>query len=214
MESDRQNASNREAVNCLKDIPYHPRPHKSRFRSKQGKPPLSTKSGVPFLFRVHRNLRPILDRIGVPEPMPFVPDPFQVEALEKIEGSDVLVTAPTGAGKTYIAVEAISKVFGRGGKCWYASPLKALSNAKFEEFCTIFGPENVGILTGDRKENTQAPILVGTTEILRNQLYDIMHQGTNLDMDLVVLDEAHYLGDADRGVVWEEVLIYMPAGRR
>ena len=122
----------------------------------------------------------------------------------------MLVTAPTGAGKTYIAVEAIDKVFHRGGKSWYASPLKALSNAKYQEFREIFGRENVGILTGDRKENPLAPVIVGTTEILRNQLYDIMHRGEDIDMDLVVLDEAHYLGDADRGVVWEEVLIYLP----
>jgi superfamily II RNA helicase len=139
-----------------------------------------------------------------------VPDPFQVEALREAEEFDVLVTAPTGAGKTYIAVEAIDKVFRRGGKSWYASPLKALSNAKHEEFRELFGAENVGILTGDRKENTQAPIIVGTTEILRNQLYDIMHRGEDIDMDLVVLDEAHFLGDVDRGVVWEEVLIYLP----
>ena len=139
-----------------------------------------------------------------------MPDPFQIEALRAIEASDVLVTAPTGAGKTYIAVEAIDKVFHRGGKSWYASPLKALSNAKYQEFREIFGPENVGILTGDRKENPHAPVIVGTTEILRNQLYDIMHRGEDIDIDLVVLDEAHYLGDADRGVVWEEVLIYLP----
>jgi len=139
-----------------------------------------------------------------------VPDPFQLKALSAIEASDVLVTAPTGAGKTYIAVEAIDKVFHRGGKSWYASPLKALSNAKYQEFREIFGRQNVGILTGDRKENPLAPVIVGTTEILRNQLYDIMHRGEDIDIDLVVLDEAHYLGDADRGVVWEEVLIYLP----
>jgi len=153
----------------------------------------------------------VLDRIRTPEPAPFVPDPFQVEAVKEIEESDVLVTAPTGAGKTYIAVEAIDKVFRRGGKSWYASPLKALSNAKHQEFREIFGAENVGILTGDRKENSQAPVMVGTTEILRNQLYDIMHRGEDIDIDLVVLDEAHYLGDLDRGVVWEEVLIYLPS---
>jgi superfamily II RNA helicase len=152
----------------------------------------------------------VLDRIRTPEPAPFVPDPFQVESLSAIEASDVLVTAPTGAGKTYIAVGAIDKIFRRGGKSWYASPLKALSNAKYQEFGEIFGPENVGILTGDRKENPHARVIVGTTEILRNQLYDIMHRGEDIDMDLVVLDEAHYLGDADRGVVWEEVLIYLP----
>ena len=173
--------------------------------------PLSMKSSsAPYSLKIYRSLRPVLDRIRTPEPAPFVPDPFQIEALRAIEASDVLVTAPTGAGKTYIAVEAIDKVFRRGGKSWYASPLKALSNAKYQEFREIFGPENVGILTGDRKENPHAPIIVGTTEILRNQLYDIMHRGENIDVDLVVLDEAHYLGDADRGVVWEEVLIYLP----
>lgn len=146
----------------------------------------------------------------MPGKKPFVADPYQVEALEKVKVSDVLVTAPTGAGKTYIAIEAIRQFSAHGGKCWYASPLKALSNAKYEEFSAAFGAENVGILTGDRKENTLAPIIVGTTEILRNQLYDTMHKGEDLDVDLVVLDEAHYLGDLDRGVVWEEVLIYLP----
>ncbi len=179
---------------------YHPK--KNRVPSSANPP-----SGN---FRLYRSLRPVLDRIRIPEPAPFVPDPYQVEALETVEKSDVLVTAPTGSGKTYIAVEAIDRIFHRGGKCWYASPLKALSNSKYEEFQEIFGQDNVGILTGDRKENSQAPIIVGTTEILRNQLYDIMHHGENLDIDLVVLDEAHYLGDPDRGVVWEEVLIYLP----
>ena len=167
-------------------------------------------SGGPYTHKIHKSLSPVLDRIRTPEPVPFVPDPFQVQALRAVEASDVLVTAPTGAGKTYIAVEAIDKVFHRGGKSWYASPLKALSNAKYQEFREIFGRENVGILTGDRKENPLAPVIVGTTEILRNQLYDIMHRGEDIDMDLVVLDEAHYLGDVDRGVVWEEVLIYLP----
>jgi superfamily II RNA helicase len=160
---------------------------------------------------IHRNVRAALDLIQVPEPRPFVPDPFQVEALEAIATTDVLVTAPTGAGKTYIALKAIEAVFRSGGRCWYASPLKALSNAKYGEFGEYFGPENVGILTGDRKENAHAPVVVGTTEILRNQLYDTMHQGQDLAVQLVVLDEAHYLGDQDRGVVWEEVLIYLPA---
>ena len=167
-------------------------------------------AGGPFSLKIYRSLRPVLDQIRTPEPVPFAPDPFQIEALSLIEQSDVLVTAPTGAGKTYIAVGAIDKVFRRGGKSWYASPLKALSNAKYHEFGEIFGPENVGILTGDRKENPHAPVIVGTTEILRNQLYDTMHRGEDIEVDLVVLDEAHYLGDADRGVVWEEVLIYLP----
>lgn len=181
-----------------------------RRRPHKGKTELVIRDDGPFSFTVHRNVKPVLTRIGVPEPRPFVPDPFQVEALEAIADSDVLVTAPTGAGKTYIAVEAIRHFHETGGRSWYASPLKALSNAKFEEFGALFGAENVGILTGDRKENTTAPIIVGTTEILRNQLYDTMHRAEDLEVDLIVLDEAHYLGDKDRGVVWEEVLIYLP----
>jgi len=159
---------------------------------------------------IHPRVRRVLDRIAIPESRPFIADPFQTEALQVLERADVLVTAPTGAGKTYIAVSAIEQVCARGGNSWYASPLKALSNAKYEEFSEIFGKDRVGILTGDRKENLHAPIIVGTTEILRNQLYDAMHRGEDLQVDLVVLDEAHYLGDSDRGVVWEEVLIYLP----
>ena len=161
--------------------------------------------------RIVPSLKGILSRIGRPEPAPFVPDEFQRQALSAIRENDCLVIAPTGSGKTWIAREAILSVMEKGGKSWYASPLKALSNSKWVEFGLHFDPENVGILTGDTKENTEAPIIVGTTEILRNQLYDAMHQGRNLSCDLVILDEAHYLGDPDRGVVWEEILIYLPA---
>ncbi len=156
-------------------------------------------------------LKKVFAEIGRPEQRPFEPDPFQLEALEAIEKGDCLVTAPTGAGKTWIAVEAIRKIFNAGGRAWYASPLKALTNSKYSEFSGIFGEANLGILTGDRKENPEAPIIVGTTEILRNQLYDAMSRGEDLDSDFVVLDEAHFLGDADRGVVWEEIMIYLPA---
>jgi len=156
-------------------------------------------------------LKSVFADIGVPEKKPFTPDRFQTEAVAAIRESDCLVTAPTGAGKTWIAVEAIRRVFDQGGRTWYASPLKALTNAKLIEFSDIFGAEHVGILTGDRKERPGASIVVGTTEILRNQLYDAMHQGVSLDTDLVVLDEAHYLGDEERGVVWEETMIYLPA---
>lgn len=152
-----------------------------------------------------------LERIGVPEDSPFIPDLFQLEAVAKTEVGDVIVSAPTGSGKTWIAEEAIHREMGRGGRAWYASPLKALSNAKFLEFGRLFGPESVGLLTGDHKVNTEAPLIIGTTEILRNQLYDSQSSGRDLDTDLVILDEAHYLGDRERGVVWEEVLIYLPA---
>jgi ATP-dependent RNA helicase HelY len=157
------------------------------------------------------SLKKIFGEIGVPERRPFAPDPFQIEALEVIRHSDCLVTAPTGSGKTWIAEQAIARVRERQGRAWYACPLKALSNAKYGDFTRIFGPGQVGILTGDRKENPDAPITVGTTEILRNQLYDAMHRGDFLDSDFVVIDEAHFLGDAERGVVWEEVMIYLPA---
>jgi ATP-dependent RNA helicase HelY len=159
---------------------------------------------------VHKDARLLLDRIGIPEPSPFVPDPFQKEAVRRIAQEDVLVVAPTGSGKTWIALEATKAYLARGQRIWYATPLKALSNAKYEEFGEALGVEQVGILTGDRKENPDAPVIVGTTEILRNQLYDDMEIGRDLALDLVILDEAHYLGDADRGVVWEEVLIYLP----
>jgi len=156
-------------------------------------------------------LNDVLARIGKPEEAPFKPDPFQLKALEAIGRSDCLVMAPTGSGKTWIAEQAIHQMLMAGKRCWYASPLKALSNAKWVEFGDRFESMNVGILTGDTKENTDAPVIVGTTEILRNQLYDSMHEGRDLPIDLVILDEAHYLGDEERGVVWEEIMIYLPA---
>jgi len=149
--------------------------------------------------------------IGIPEPEPFRPDPFQVDALDLIRDYDVLVSAATGAGKTWIASQAIHSYLTRDLRVWYASPLKALSNSIYREFSHEFGAAQCGILTGDRKENPEAPVIIGTTEILRNQLYDAMHEGTSIRTDLVILDEAHYLDDPERGVVWEEVLIYLPS---
>lgn len=163
-----------------------------------------------FIPKADRKLKKIFSGIGIPAAKEFVPDDFQLEALEKILATDVLVSAPTGSGKTWIAVQAMKRVLAEGKRAWYASPLKALSNSKYHEFCAEFGENNVGVLTGDRKENTSAPIVVGTTEILRNQLYDSMAKSSDFKADLVVLDEAHYLGDRDRGVVWEEVMIYLP----
>ncbi|MCJ7687140.1 MAG: DEAD/DEAH box helicase [Desulfobacteraceae bacterium] len=130
--------------------------------------------------------------------------------MDLIKDYDVLVSAPTGSGKTWIASQAIDSYLSEDRRVWYASPLKALSNSIYQQFCHEFGSLYCGILTGDRKENPDAPIIVGTTEILRNQLYDAMHKGLSLRSDLVILDEAHYLSDPDRGVVWEEVLIYLP----
>jgi len=152
----------------------------------------------------------LLSGIGTPEPKPLVPDDFQIEALEAIENVDVLVTAPTGSGKTWIAREEIRRLLERGMRAWYTTPLKALTNSKYTEFSLEFGAENVGILTGDRKENTNAPLIVGTTEIYRNQLFDALRQGEQVGTDFVILDEAHYLADEDRGHVWEEAIILSP----
>ncbi len=184
---------------------YVPKPGKKRrtFSKKRRFPKI--KPGADL------SLKKVFASIGIPDKTPFKPDPFQLEALSVMEHSDCLVSAPTGAGKTWIAQQTIARIHQKRGKSWYASPLKALSNAKYGEFIEVFGDKNVGILTGDRKENPDAPIIVGTTEILRNQLYDAMHQGISLPADFVVLDEAHFLGDEDRGVVWEEVMIYLPS---
>ena len=153
----------------------------------------------------------LLDGIGVPAPTPFVPDDFQVEALEAIETEDVLVTAPTGSGKTWIASEEIRRLLEQGKRAWYTTPLKALTNSKYIEFSQRFGAEKVGILTGDRKENTDAPLIVGTTEIYRNQLFDALRNGEQVRTDFVILDEAHYLADEERGHVWEEAIILTPS---
>lgn len=157
-----------------------------------------------------RAVERLLSGIGVPEPRPFDPDGFQLEALAAIEHEDVLVTAPTGSGKTWIAREEIRRLLAAGKRAWYTTPLKALTNSKYSEFIAEFGAGNVGILTGDRKENSDAPIIVGTTEIYRNQLFDALREGFDVDTDFVIFDEAHYLADEDRGHVWEEAIILSP----
>lgn len=157
-----------------------------------------------------RAVERLLSGIGVPEQSPFKPDDFQLEALAAIEHQDVLVTAPTGSGKTWIAREEIRRLLAAGSRAWYTTPLKALTNSKYTEFIAEFGSDNVGILTGDRKENGHAPIIVGTTEIYRNQLFDALREGSQVETDFVILDEAHYLADEDRGHVWEEAIILTP----
>ncbi|MET0621558.1 MAG: DEAD/DEAH box helicase [Pyrinomonadaceae bacterium] len=157
-----------------------------------------------------RPLRQLLEGIGTPDPAPFKPDSFQLEALAALEREDVLVTAPTGSGKTWIAREEIRRLLAEGKRAWYTSPLKALTNSKYHEFSAEFGEEQVGILTGDRKERSDAPLIVGTTEVYRNQLFDALRRGEQLQADLVILDEAHYLADEERGHVWEEAIILTP----
>ena len=158
-----------------------------------------------------------LEGIGVPPPQPFVPDPWQEEALAQLQAGDVIVSVPTGSGKTYVAVEAARRAMEENRTVIYTSPLKALSNTKYTEFCKIFGPERVGILTGDRRDNGQAPLLIMTTEILRNLLYDAAGGEIDLRLDtlgLVIMDESQYLADPERGVVWEETIIFCPSQAR
>lgn len=150
-----------------------------------------------------------LEGMGEPEPEPFKPSPFQEQALNEIAHNDVIVVAPTGSGKTWIAEQAMRRWLNEGKKCWYTTPLKALSNQKYDSFSELFGRENVGLITGERRENTGAPIIVATTEVLRNALY------TGFDApDLIVLDEAHYIADPERGTTWEEVVILAPQESR
>jgi superfamily II RNA helicase len=155
-----------------------------------------------------------LEGLGVPPPQPFVADPWQTEALTALEEGDVVVSVPTGSGKTYVAVEAARRAMDDNRTVIYTSPLKALSNTKFTEFSRIFGSDKVGILTGDRQENGQAPLLIMTTEILRNLLYDAASGEIDVRLDtlgLVILDESQYLADPERGVVWEETIIFCPS---
>src|SRR6266576_3756996 len=140
---------------------------------------------------------------------PFDLDDFQLEACRALEeGSSVLVCAPTGAGKTVVGEFAISLVLAGGQKCYYTTPIKALSNQKYNDLVDRHGSDRVGLLTGDNSINAAAPIVVMTTEVLRNMLYVGSDALTGLGY--VVMDEVHYLGDRFRGAVWEEVLIHLP----
>ncbi len=185
--------------------PFYPKAdsRKSHSNPKSSTPPIE--------------LEQMLDGIGVPEPKPFVPDDWQQEAVQAISHADVIVSAPTGSGKTFIAIEAIKQAMAANQTVIYTSPLKALSNTKYMEFSQCFGNDQVGILTGDRRDKAQAPLLVMTTEILRNILYDATSGDLDLrlhTLGLVILDESQYLADPERGVVWEETLILCPAQTR
>ena len=139
----------------------------------------------------------------------FSLDPFQVEACEALEeGAGVLVCAPTGAGKTVVGEFAIHKALAEGRKAFYTTPIKALSNQKYADLVERYGPKKVGLLTGDNAVNGDAPVVVMTTEVLRNMLYA---DSPAIDgLGYVVMDEVHYLADRFRGAVWEEVIIHLP----
>ncbi|HLQ63053.1 MAG TPA: DEAD/DEAH box helicase, partial [Candidatus Acidoferrales bacterium] len=142
--------------------------------------------------------------------LPFRLDPFQVEAIEKLEAHrGVLVSAPTSSGKTVVAEYAIFRALAEGRRCVYTTPLKALSNQKFRDFERAYGAQRVGLVTGENTINEDAPVVVMTTEILRNLIYE---EPERLDqVGHVVLDEVHYIDDFPRGSVWEEIVVQAPS---
>ncbi len=136
-------------------------------------------------------------------------DPFQEKACTSIlRGRGVLVAAPTGSGKTVVGEFAVHLAVERSTKCFYTTPIKALSNQKYNDLVERYGAERVGLLTGDNSINGEAPVVVMTTEVLRNMLYSGSH--TLAGLEFVVMDEVHYLADRERGPVWEEVIINLP----
>jgi ATP-dependent RNA helicase HelY len=139
----------------------------------------------------------------------FPLDDFQARACREIEdGRGVLVAAPTGSGKTIVGEFAIHLALATGRKAFYTTPIKALSNQKYHDLVDRYGPDQVGLLTGDNTVNGEAPVVVMTTEVLRNMLY--AGSSTLLGLGFVVMDEVHYLADRSRGAVWEEVIIHLP----
>ena len=138
----------------------------------------------------------------------YPPDPFQIRSMDSIDAdASVLVAAPTGSGKTLIAEYAIARARSMGLRAFYTTPIKALSNQKFRDLQTLYGAHKVGLVTGDNAINPEAPVVVMTTEVLRNMIYS--HSTRLDDLGVVVLDEVHYLQDAYRGPVWEEVIIQL-----
>ncbi|MDP9823012.1 DEAD/DEAH box helicase [Nocardioides massiliensis] len=136
-------------------------------------------------------------------------DDFQLRACREVEdGRGVLVAAPTGSGKTIVGEFAVHLALSQGRKAFYTTPIKALSNQKYADLVRRYGPERVGLLTGDRTINGEAPVVVMTTEVLRNMLY--AGSRTLAGLGFVVMDEVHYLADRARGAVWEEVIIHLP----
>lgn len=141
--------------------------------------------------------------------LPYEPDDFQKVAADVIENGDsIVVSAPTGAGKTLVAEVALHLAVERGGRAFYTTPIKALSNQKYREFSAMYGDDNVGLLTGDNSINPNAQVVVMTTEVLRNMIY--AESPLLSDVVCAVLDEVHYLADRFRGSVWEEVIIHAP----
>jgi ATP-dependent RNA helicase HelY len=153
------------------------------------------------------------DRTELTARYPFEIDAFQARAFDALDaGRHVVVAAPTGSGKTVVAEYGIEATRRAGRRAFYTAPIKALSNQKYRDLLEVYGEDQVGLLTGDNSINPSAAIIVMTTEVLRNMIYGRSHQLA--DVGLVVVDEVHFLQDAYRGPVWEEVIIHLPAGIR
>src|SRR5699024_5135735 len=160
-----------------------------------------------YAAHARRTAYPQLTRFAATRP--FDLDPFQRDACRALEdGSGVLVCAPTGAGKTVVREFAVARALATGGRCFYTPPSKALPNQKRADLAAEHGRDRVGLLTGDSTVNPHAPVVVMTTEVLRNMLYAGSDQLRELTS--VVLDEVHYLADRFRGAVWEEVILHLP----
>ena len=143
------------------------------------------------------------------EQLPFALDDFQQRACQALEnGHGVLVCAPTGAGKTVVGEFAVHLALAAGRKCFYTTPIKALSNQKHNDLVARYGPERIGLLTGDQSINGDADVVVMTTEVLRNMLY--ANSPALYGLSYVVMDEVHFLADRMRGAVWEEVILHLP----
>ncbi len=141
--------------------------------------------------------------------MPMIYDEFQKKAIQHIDNNHtIIVSAPTGAGKTVIAEYAIEKTLIANSKAIYTAPIKALSNQKYRDFRAKYGEDKIGILTGDVSINSGAPILIMTTEIYRNTLFENINRVR--DISWVIFDEVHYLDDIERGTVWEESIMFSP----
>ena len=146
---------------------------------------------------------------GFTAQLPFTLDDFQVRACQALEnGHGVLVCAPTGAGKTVVGEFAVYLALAAGGKCFYTTPIKALSNQKHNDLVRRYGPDKIGLLTGDQSINGDADVVVMTTEVLRNMLY--ANSPALHGLSFVVMDEVHFLADRMRGAVWEEVILHLP----
>ena len=142
----------------------------------------------------------------------FELDRFQAEAIGHLqEGRSVLVSAPTGTGKTIIADYVVEQSLKAGEHVIYTAPIKALSNQKYRDYTRLYGRDAVGLVTGDLVINKEAPARIMTTEILRNIL---LQQGSPEGLGSVIVDEIHFLDDVERGTVWEEMLIYLPPSVR